>query len=82
MARKKSQQLTDGEQAIMQILWQNGEMSVKDIAAALSDRSGIEGFATPGRQRGDSTTKDKYVVIGIGIMRYFGFLPCPKISNF
>ena len=36
MARKKSKQLTDGEQAIMQILWQQGEMSVKDVATALS----------------------------------------------
>ena len=37
MARKKSQQLTDAEREIMQLLWQQGEMSVKDIAAALSE---------------------------------------------
>lgn len=36
MARKKSQQLTDGEQTIMRILWEQGEMSVKDIATELS----------------------------------------------
>lgn len=36
MARKKSEQLTDGEQGIMEILWERGESSVKDIAAALS----------------------------------------------
>ena len=36
MARKKSEQLTDGEQSIMQVLWANGETSVKDIAAELS----------------------------------------------
>lgn len=36
MARKKSEQLTDGEQGIMEILWERGECSVKDIAAALS----------------------------------------------
>ena len=36
MARKKSEQLTDGEQNIMEILWKRGELSVKDIAEALS----------------------------------------------
>ena len=36
MARKKSEQLTDGEQSIMEILWNKGESSVKDIAQALS----------------------------------------------
>ncbi|MBB3061527.1 BlaI/MecI/CopY family transcriptional regulator [Microbulbifer rhizosphaerae] len=35
MARKKSDQLTDGEQGIMEILWERGESSVKDIAQAL-----------------------------------------------
>jgi predicted transcriptional regulator len=36
MARKKSEQLTDAEQSIMQVLWNQGETSVKDIASALS----------------------------------------------
>lgn len=36
MARKKSEQLTDGEQNIMEVLWERGESSVKDIAEALS----------------------------------------------
>lgn len=36
MARKKSQQLTEGEQDIMQVLWQQGECSVKNIAQQLS----------------------------------------------
>jgi len=36
MARKKSEQLTDGEQNIMEILWEKGALSVKDIAEALS----------------------------------------------
>jgi len=52
------------------------------IAAALSDRSGIEGFATEGKQRGDSNTRDTYHFIGIGLMKYFGQLECPKISKF
>jgi len=36
MARKKSEQLTDGEQNIMEILWDKGALPVKDIAEALS----------------------------------------------
>lgn len=36
MARNKSTQLTDGEQSIMEILWKNGEASVRDIANQLS----------------------------------------------
>jgi len=36
MARKKSEQLTDGEQNIMEILWEKGALPVKDIAEALS----------------------------------------------
>lgn len=37
MARKKSTQLTDGEQSIMEVLWKNGEATVRDIAAQLSE---------------------------------------------
>jgi len=37
MARKKSAQLTDCEQAIMEILWASGQASVKDIAESLSE---------------------------------------------
>jgi predicted transcriptional regulator len=36
MARNKSTQLTDGEQSIMEVLWENGEASVRDIADHLS----------------------------------------------
>ena len=36
MARKRSEQLTDGEQNILEILWREGECSVKDIADLLS----------------------------------------------
>ncbi|MFC6633871.1 BlaI/MecI/CopY family transcriptional regulator [Microbulbifer taiwanensis] len=36
MARRKSDQLTDGEQSILEILWERGECSVKEIAGALS----------------------------------------------
>ncbi len=36
MARKKSEQLTDVEQSIMEVLWLKGEASVKDIEEILS----------------------------------------------
>ena len=36
MARKKSEQLTDSEQKIMEILWLKGEASVKEITDILS----------------------------------------------
>jgi BlaI family penicillinase repressor len=36
VARSKSTQLTDGEQGIMEVLWKNGEASVRDITTALS----------------------------------------------
>lgn len=37
MARNKSTQLTDGEQSIMEVLWKNGEATVREIADALSE---------------------------------------------
>jgi predicted transcriptional regulator len=36
VARKKSEQLTDVEQSIMEVLWLKGEASVKDIEHILS----------------------------------------------
>lgn len=36
MARQKSTQLTDSEQRIMNILWDKGEASVRELADALS----------------------------------------------
>ena len=37
MARKKSTQLTDSEQRIMEILWKKEQASVREIADALSE---------------------------------------------
>jgi BlaI family penicillinase repressor len=37
MARKKSLQLTDSEQSIMEILWKKGEASVREVADTLSE---------------------------------------------
>ena len=36
MARSKSNQLTDGEQSIMEVLWKNGQATVREITDALS----------------------------------------------
>ena len=38
-----------------------------DIAVILSDRSGIEGFAIQGKQRGNSRDKDKFSFTGISL---------------
>jgi len=51
------------------------------IAAALSDRSLIDGLGAQGRQRGDTKGKDKYAFVGISIVRYFGGIECPDISR-
>jgi len=41
MARTQSSELTGAEQKIMQVLWQQGPSSVKDIAAVLSQDSPV-----------------------------------------
>lgn len=50
-------------------------------AAALSDRSAID-LGQEGNQRGNSKDNDSYTFLGLSIMKYFGRLECPKISNF
>jgi len=59
-----------------------------DIAVALSDRSlllpGVNedgSLSLPGRQRGNSVTKDSYAFFGLGLVYYFGELKCPAISQ-
>ncbi len=51
------------------------------ISAQLSDRSGVEGFATAGRQRGNSLNNDTYAIIHISMVRFFTQLECPKVSK-
>ncbi len=51
------------------------------IAAQLSDRSGVEGFATSGKQRGNSMNNDTYAILHISIVRFFSQLECPKVSK-
>lgn len=41
MARKRSEQLTDGEQSIMTLLWEHGELTVKEIAEKLSEHKTV-----------------------------------------
>lgn len=50
-------------------------------AAALSDRSSID-LGQEGNQRGNSKDNDTYNFLGISLMKYFGRLECPKISDF
>ncbi len=50
-------------------------------AVALSDRSLVDGLGEAGRQRGDTKGKDKYTFVGISILKYFGGIECPEISQ-
>lgn len=52
-----------------------------DIAVQLSDRSLIEGIGEAGRQRGNNKDNDAFFFVGISLMRYFGNLECPRISE-
>lgn len=52
-----------------------------DIAAQLADRSLVDGIGVAGRQRGNSRDNDTYFFIGFGVMRYFGDIECPRISQ-
>lgn len=64
------------------LLRQRGELAV-----ALSDRSldlpglGDAHLGEPGTQRGDSNTKDVYVMMGIGLLYYFGDVRCPDYGK-
>jgi len=50
-------------------------------AMDLSDRTLIEGISGEGRQRGNSKDNDSYNFLGVSLMRYFGRLECPRISE-
>ncbi len=58
-----------------------------ELAATLADRSIIipgvnEGpLGQSGRQRGSNSSNDSYVMIGVGIVYYFGDLKCPTYGN-
>ncbi len=58
-----------------------------DVAADLSDRSilipGVNDgqIGEAGRQRGSTHINDSYVLVGIGVVYYFGDLKCPSYGN-
>ena len=52
-----------------------------DTAVRLADKSLDDRVGSPGTQRGNSRDNDSYVFIGLSLMRYFGDIPCPKLSN-
>lgn len=52
-----------------------------EISPQLADRSLELGLGEPNRQRGNTNDKDVYNFFGISLMRYFGDIECPKISN-
>lgn len=52
-----------------------------EVAVLLSDRSLVEGLGSPGRQRGNTTNKDRYTFFGISALRYFGGIECPEVSK-
>lgn len=52
-----------------------------ETSVALSDRSLVEGLGAANRQRGDSKSKDSFTFLGIGIVKYFGWIDCPEISR-
>lgn len=49
--------------------------------AALADRSAEPFIGVEGRQRGNGKKNDAYVLIGIGIQYYFGYIRCPGITR-
>jgi hypothetical protein len=52
-----------------------------EVAAALADRSIEPKIGLPGRQRGNGKDNDAYVMLGVGVMYYFGQIRCPSISQ-
>ncbi len=52
-----------------------------DVAAALSDRSLVEGLGSAGRQRGNAKNNDRYTFFGVSVLRYFGGIECPEVSK-
>lgn len=73
-------QATDYLDDVSTVYPSNGSLP-SATAQALSDRSLVDGFGAPGRQRGDSKSGDAYTFLGISLLRYWGKLECPKISH-
>lgn len=52
-----------------------------EIAQRLSRRALNPDILRTGTQRGNSKDNDTYTFLGISIMKYFGRIDCPKLSN-
>ncbi|MBT8230468.1 MAG: porin family protein [Bacteroidia bacterium] len=51
------------------------------VAVQLSNKAENSEFVSPGLQRGNGKNNDVIYILSIGLMRYFGQLQCPSISN-
>ncbi len=51
------------------------------VAEELYDRSLLDGLGEEGRQRGNANDNDVYNFFGVSLMKYFGDIRCPKISE-
>ncbi len=52
-----------------------------EIGADLADRSIEPKIGQAGRQRGNGKSNDSYVILGIGVQYYFGYIRCPTITR-
>lgn len=52
-----------------------------DIGAALANPSTVDGHGQPRTQRGNSEGNDKVIFLNIGLLKYFGDIPCPDITK-
>jgi hypothetical protein len=52
-----------------------------EIARQLSNPSPDPDFFRTGKQRGNSKDNDTYAFFSISIMKYFGSIPCPKLTR-
>lgn len=59
-------------------LYQSG---LSGVAAELANPSTIDGHGAANSQRGNSEGNDKVFFLTVGILRYFGEIPCPKITR-
>lgn len=52
-----------------------------ETGAALADRSIEPQIGQAGRQRGNGKNNDSYIILGIGVQYYFGYIRCPAFTR-
>ena len=52
-----------------------------EVGAALADPSIEPQIGLPGRQRGNGKNNDAYVMLGVGVQYYFGYIRCPQLTR-